>query len=270
MFCASQLVFSVKRISLKKTSHHQKIAVLPFPNCPLSEYYMTSWTFWGANIDFGLGKSWQQKLLRKELGRAGSREFGRAGSRELGRAGSRELGRAGSKEAGTAEALDFCGENLRFSTWLPQVSSGDLGEFCCLVCVEHFPNDPVMFSSFKISITVKPNRVFFFPSKSPARREATAPLYLPRSRRLHSLGNHLQVCQVPGLKMAVLPPAEVNQRHSSHKIPWDWSVYVYLHEWLNFMINVGKYTTDGWKRRCTSEKNLKIKSTHRFGLRSPA
>lgn len=132
MFCASQLVFSVKRISLKKTSHHQKIAVLPFPNCPLSEYYMTSWTFWGANIDFGLGKSWQQKLLRKELGRAGSREFGRAGSRELGRAGSRELGRAGSKEAGTAEALDFCGENLRFSTWLPQVSSGDLGEFLLL------------------------------------------------------------------------------------------------------------------------------------------
>ena len=132
MFCASQLDFFSERNFVEKNLPPPKNRSFAFPQkLPLSAYYMTSWTFWGANIDFGLGKSWQQKLLRKELGRAGSREFGRAGSRELGRAGSRELGRAGSKEAGTAEALDFCGENLRFSTWLPQVSSGDLGE--CLL-----------------------------------------------------------------------------------------------------------------------------------------
>ena len=26
--------------------------------------------------------------------------------------------------------------------------------------------------------------------------------------------------------------------------PWDW--YIYLHEWLIFMVNVGKYTIHGW------------------------
>lgn len=198
MFCASQLgFFQWKEFRWKKPPTTKKFAVLPFPNCPLSAYYMTSWTFWGANIDFGLGKSWQQKLLRKELGRAGSREFGRAGSRELGRAGSRELGRAGSKEAGTAEALDFCGENLRFSTWLPQVSSGDLGEFLLLSMCWTFPKWSCDVFFFQDLYNRKTQPCVFFPSKSPARREATAPLYLPRSRRLHSLGNHLQVCQVP-------------------------------------------------------------------------
>ena len=29
--------------------------------------------------------------------------------------------------------------------------------------------------------------------------------------------------------------------NSPKKDPWDW--YIYLHEWLTFMVNVGKYTT---------------------------
>ena len=34
----------------------------------------------------------------------------------------------------------------------------------------------------------------------------------------------------------------------THKDPWDW--YNYLHEWLIFMVNVGKYTIHEFQRVC--------------------
>ena len=236
-FVLPSWVFSVKRISLNKNRPPtKKFAVLPFPNCPLSAYYMTSWTFWGANIDFGLGKSWQQKLLRKELGRAGSREFGRAGSRELGRAGSRELGRAGSKEAGTAEALDFCGENLRFSTWLPQVSSGDLGEFLLLSMCWTFSkwSCDVFFFQDLYNRKTQPRAFFFHRNHRPGGKQQL--LCISQGVDASTLSETIsKFVRYLGLKMAVLPPAEVNQRHSSHKIPWDW-YGICLPTWIRWFL----------------------------------